>query len=192
METTRQKLTDNEIDARLAAAKAKRKAPRVYSKLPKGVKVSYFENFFNDKQRLTVVREFDKEKRFVKFGFSINHPPSSTMVVKENGPVKTVEIRREPGDVFCRKEGRQIALDRLLAKPLVTKVVGDEYPVAACLRYISDALSNNGEIETTAGAIAEDWYKEFPRRPAPSQQIVVSETKPTSFLDKIMAFFRGL
>lgn len=190
MNTEKQKLTQEEIDSRIAAAKERRRKPTKYTALPKGVKVSYFENVMVPNQRLTVVRRFNKAKRQVEFAFSINNPPHVlTEVFSRTKNEKVVTMRKEPGDVFCRKDGRQIALDRM-KHPLTVTVVGDEYPVAACLRHIKDISPEGSSLK----AIASWWYPVFPGR----VEKVATLTAPAaaqprrSLLDKIMNFFRGV
>lgn len=204
MSTEKQKLTQEEIDSRIASAKERRRKPVKYTALPKGVKVSYFENPVVPNQRLTIVRRFNKQKREAEFAFSINNPPHIlTEVSNKTKKEKVVTMRKEPGDVFCRKDGRQIALDRM-NMPLVVTVVGDEYPLAACLRQIKDTSPEGSSLKL----IASFWYPAFPGRvekalgklgssqpePAPYDctKIVVRKPKPRSFLDKIMDFFRGV
>lgn len=172
------KLTKEQIEARLEEVRKnqeQRRKAKVYSPLPKGVKVSYFENPLNPGQRLTIVRRFNKSTKTVDFGFSINHPPSFVQNVTSNTRgVKTVVIKKENGDIFSRKEGRQIALDRLNPAPMKATVVGDEYPVAACLRVLGDL-----HPKQTIGLIASDWYKVFGTRP-PSVTVTVTRLVPSS------------
>lgn len=204
MNTEKQKLSQEEIDSRIAAAKERRRKPVKYTALPKGVKVSYFESVTVPNQKLTVVRRFNKEKREAEFAFSINNPPHIlTEVSSQNKGKKVVTMRKEPGDVFCRKAGRQIALDRMMKLPLRVTVVGNEYPVAACLRHLKDIAPEGSSLKLTASF----WYPAFPGRvekalgtlassrpePAPTPKTPSAiVTRRRSFLDKIMDFFRGV
>lgn len=192
METVikKEKLTQEEIDARLAEAAKKRRKPRKHLSLPRGTKVSYFRNFKNPNQVLTIVRKFDKASKTVEFGFSVNHAPSNlqSVVVDKTANSVTFSYKKVPGDLFSRKEGRTLALERLQSGGLKAHVVGNEFPVAACLRLLSESLPTS----SSAKALAEFWYKSFPERTGTALTKTPPPAQPSkSFLDVLMDFFRG-
>jgi hypothetical protein len=188
---TKEKLTTEEIERRIAEAKSKRQNKMEVLSLPKGVKVSYFQSLKNPNQVLTVVRRFDKTKGVVEFGFSVNHAPSTVknVIVDRKSNTTIISVKKSPGDTFSRKQGRTLALQRLNSGGLKAHVVGDEYPVASCLRLLSESLPDS----SSAKPIAEHWYHVFPARRHETAMSVAAPTpvKPTSFLDVLMNFFRG-
>lgn len=190
------KMTQEQIDERMAQIKVKQEERRkLFAKgkgpLPKGTKVSYFRDFTkNDDRVLTIVRKFDKATRTVTFGWSLNHPPSDVVTPKADGAIL---ISRQKGDIFSRREGRRVALERLHNGPLTARVVGSEFPIASCLRLLGD-LGHLTEMRPLK-RIADEHYGLIPGRFAkstPSSKLAVSiPPMAPSLLDRIMNFFRG-
>jgi hypothetical protein len=142
----------------------------------------------------TVLRLPDKEKRTVSYGWSANVPGRKFLVEDEKtGNIK--EVRRK-GDMFCKRSGRAIALGRLESKPIVLNLVDDVLPVVAVLEdmvenknipksvaYLAD-LALNEQIEVfTYGQLKFEQQ-------AAEKAGVNRKAKPTSFLDRMMNWFR--
>lgn len=155
-----------EINERIAAAKAKAKTRFERVNIPKGVKVSYFKFPNYDEaqadQVLCVVRSFDPARREVTFGYSINNPPR--WVSTQQSKTKIV-VDLKPGDVFCRREGRNAALRNMNHK---VSVFPDEYPTCAALRQIVTLADlqdrKNNLADSHLHRTAEHHYLRFPKR----------------------------
>ena len=96
-------------------------------------KFAYFRDEKDQNRVLCIARELNKEAGVVKFGWSVNVPPrweaceSRTFV----GKLKI------PGDPFCRKIGRELAIERLEQDPTDVRIAVNKRPINVCLLHLS-------------------------------------------------------
>jgi hypothetical protein len=158
-----------EIRVRIAASKERMAKKFERLEIPKGVKVSYFQNPYSEEmQYLCVVRSYDPLTRTATFGFSINNPPR-WVLTKKTKTLETMEYR--DGDPFSRRVGRNEALRNMKHK---TQVLHDEFPLAACLRHIvtlSQIENEKNNVKRSSVNDAASYaYRFFPRRDEPTRK----------------------
>lgn len=139
------------------------------------IKNTYLRDPENDKRVLTVVREFDPKTRSVRYGWSMNSPsywePYETSRFKGE--------RRVPGDVFSRKEGRRMALERLNNDPVFVEVSEGELPLVAVLNN----LSHNFNVSTVVNRIAKHYSFKI------KNEKITEEEKFKSFVSWVKGIF---
>lgn len=145
-------------------------------------KFSYLRDENNFDRVLTICRQFDRTKKKVVFGWSLNSP---THWVRTEGKDR-VEFVRVKGDQFSRKEGKRIAMERMLSDSLTATVSGKDVPLKAVLRHL---LSDNDlKLPHYVFEIASQYVDQIPDY----EPRVTENPKPKpSALDRVMSFFRG-
>lgn len=142
-----------------------------------------YSHFRDGGYGLTIARVFDRDSKTVKFGWAANVPPRRGTWV-EDGKLVT----KKKGDVFCKKTGRKLAVERLLSNPCVVKLEGTDLPIVGALDHL---VWGNDEVPRHVKYLAEFaldtqircfTYDELKLRRPPVAD---------SWLDRMMKFFRG-
>lgn len=160
--------------------------------VPVGVKISYLRDRNNVDRVLTVVRVFDPATQSVKFGWSINCPTewkrADGVTVVEGKRCGTIVFTEKRGDQFCRKTGRELALNKMKDEAHVAYLESKvEPPLRAVLKFIV-AEGERLELPYQVIAIAKQQIPYlFDRVPVKG----VGPTPKKSWLDKMIAWFRG-
>lgn len=147
-----------------------------------------YSHFRDGGHGLTIARVFDRDSKTVKFGWAANVPPRRGNWI-EDGKLVT----KKKGDIFCKKTGRKLAVQRLLENPCVVSLNGSDLPIVGALDHL---ISCKDEVPRHVKYLAElaldtqiqcFTYDELKLRKSASESL----KKGDSFLDKFMQFLRG-